>query len=170
MRIVQLISTFFLVLTIVGFQACSEDISTAAEVGELIEVLHSSGDNYSYMKDGERHFYAPYPFNQGSIAGKDGTKHEVVVLSKQAAKGSIIGVEIFAKMTIMDVEGNETSIFISSPTNPTHELTPIENFYDFSVEQFYFKQMVQYWYSNRYGLNGTIVKGWEPVSTDTFKG
>ncbi|MFT4568949.1 MAG: hypothetical protein ACI9FN_003919 [Saprospiraceae bacterium] len=161
--------TFLVGLTLLTMNSCSPKETSAPEYGELIEIIHSSGDDYSYKEAGEFNFYAPYPFNQGSLKGKDGIRYDVVVLSKQLEKGSNVGIEIFAKMTIVDIDGDETDILMAKPTNKEYELLPIRDFYGFSVEQFYFKQMVQYWYSNRYGLNGTTVKGWEPASIELYK-
>ena len=156
-------------LLICGLQSCNSKPSNENESGELIEILHSSGDDYSYKTEGLETFYAPYPFNHGILKSKYGIDYDIVILSKKVEKGKKIGVELFAKMTIVDLKGAETAILIARPNNTIYELCPISDFYDFSIEQFYLKQMVQYWYSNRFGLNGTIVKGWEPANIDAFK-
>ena len=151
-----------------GLQSCTSKSSKEKESGDLIEITHSSGDDYSYEIGEDRKFYAPYPFNQGVLQAKDGVVYDVVILSKRIDKGMKVGVELFAKMTLVDMKGKESDVLIARPTNKSYELSPIMDFYDFSIEQFYLKQMVQYWYSNRYGLNGTIVKGWEPITLDSY--
>ena len=165
----KLLSLVLISTALFSMTSCTEKVSNVEERGELIEIIHSSGDDYWHKEAGELNFYAPYPFNQGSLKGKDGIPYDVVIVSKQVKKGKRLGIEIFAKMTIVDFNGEETEILVAKPTNQEYELSPIKDFYGFSVEQFYFKQMVQYWYSNRYGLNGTIVKGWEPTSIDVYK-
>lgn len=150
------------VLLALTILSCTESKVEFSETGMMIIIENSSGDDFSYTIKESEYFFAPYPFNHSSITIKE-QEYEVIVLSKKLERGSEIGVLPIAKMTVNNADNTITEVIVAQASNPEMQIMPIEDFYDLSVKQFYFKQMVQYWYSNRHGLDGSLIKKWEPI-------
>lgn len=168
-KIAKYISIYLLGLCMVHVIACDSDQTTEDIEGLLVTIAHSSGDDCLQSGTVAQRYYAPYPFNQAELPQEDGSHREVMIISRKIDVGKQVGVIPFAKMTTLHLDGSESVILIAKPTNKKYELEPIDDFYDFGIEQFYLKQMVQYWYLNRNGLNGTIIKEWKALDQEEYK-
>ena len=133
----------------------------------MVNVTNSSGDDFLYQKGDSTFFFAPFPFNVG-ILEKDSVEYEMMVLSRKAKVGTDLHVLPLAKLTLTDPDQEQKDIFVAVPVNKADQIFDGETFYDFSVGQFSFKQIIEYWYANRYGLQGTVIEGWAPISEEYF--
>ncbi len=147
--------------------SCEKPKKATPTDGLLVKIDHSSGDDFYYDVGEERTYFAPYPFNHATISF-NGQTYEMIILSKKVTRGKTIKIRPIAQFTLSDPDRGDSFVLVAVPTEMDLQITQIKDYYEMTVKQFYFKQMVQYWYSNRYGLNGTVVKGWEPVSLMDF--
>lgn len=147
--------------------SCQETKIESSGEGIQVKVVNSSGDDFSYGNEESPQYYAPYPFNHSRIT-MDEKEYEVMILSKKVNKGKRLTVMPLGKMTVTNRNTADTEVIVAIPTDQELELADIKDFFDFSISQFSLKQMVEYWYSNRYGLDGSVIQGWEPVAIEDF--
>lgn len=145
--------------------ACEPPSNVPSGPDPAIIITNSSGDDFSYLLNEELHHFAPYPFNVGTLVIAMDTL-EVMLISKRLNKGQRVGIQPLAKMTLSNAADAEVDIIIATPIEEDLKIIRSSSFYEFTVEQFSYKQMVEYWYSNRYGLQGTSVKGWSPTTIE----
>ena len=147
--------------------ACEPNNSSVIEENLEVKVTNSSGDDFFYEKDSTKQFFAPFPFNVGTLV-KDSIEYEVMIISKKLRKGSRLDIIPVARLTLIEPYTTQKNIFVGVPKKEEERIFDGISFYDFSVEHFYYKQIIEYWYANRYGLQGTTIDGWSPVGPDYF--
>ena len=145
--------------------SCKEGSKTTGDNFPSIIITNSSGDDFSYQFQDSLRYFSPYPFNQGVFEHEE-TQKEVMLISKRLDKGKRTGIRPIAKLTLNEVNDTLRDIFIALPLDEELKIVECKDFYDFTVEQFSFKQIVEYWYSNRYGLQGTTINGWSPATVE----
>lgn len=164
----QSISALFLLSTIILLLGSCKEGELKNDAENLFAIVtNSSGDDFSYNSEAGLTYFAPYPFNVGYI-GADTAKIEVMIISKKLKKGDKIEILPLAKLSISDFDKVQKDIFVAVPRNPNKKIFQGETFSDFTVEHFSYKQIVEFWYSNRYGLQGTSIDGWTPTSIEQF--
>lgn len=157
---------FYLILisaSIISSIFCKDSGVRIEDSGMVIKVLKSSGDDYSYVFGGEEKYFAPYPFNFSQFELSD-KKYDICVISKKVEKGDHLEVLPVAKMTVLNGDNSQTEVLITYPVNEQLRIFDITNFYDFTVEKFSYKQIVEYWYLNRNGLQGNQIVNWKPFT------
>ncbi len=145
--------------------ACTEKVRTSSGEFPSIKITNSSGDDFSYTLDSVLHYFSPYPFNVGSFI-QDDQQQEVMLISKRIEKGIDVDFIPVARLSLSEQSGVMKNVLIAIPNDDQLKIIDSRDFYDFTVAQFSFKQIVEYWYSNRYGLQGTSIKGWSPADID----
>ena len=150
------------------FFSCKEGLTPPDQANLTIKITNSSGADFFYDVQEERKYYAPYPFNVGYFQS-DIKKQEVMLISRHIDEGKSVEIEPIAKLSLLEASGEEKEVFIAVPIDDNLAIINNMDFSEFTVEQFSLKQIVEYWYSNRYGLQGTSIKGWAPSDLDDFK-
>lgn len=164
-------SSIYLILIsacIISSIFCKDKGVHIGESGMVVKVLKSSGDDYSYEFANEEVYFAPYPFNFSHVS-IDGKEYDVCVISKKLNKGDHLEINPVAKMTLRNGDHSMTDVIIAYPVNEQLRNLNINSFYDFTVVHFSYKQIVEYWYLNRNGLQGTEVLNWKPFTLTDFK-
>ena len=161
------IQQVILFLIMIGLFSCQEAKIESSTEGLSVKIENSSGDDFSYGDPDSPQYFAPYPFNHGNLM-IDNKSYEVMILSKKVNKGKTIHVKPLGKMTVSNANRKDTDVIVAIPSDAELEIAEIKDFFDFGITQFGLKQMVEYWYSNRYGLDGSVIKGWEPVAIEDF--
>jgi hypothetical protein len=150
---------FFIVLI-----AC-KDTNISQDDGQLMcKVIYSSGDDFSYIINDSESYYAPYPFN--IVTAQDQSSDEIMLISKKLNKGTKISVIPLAKMILEEGKDGMKEVIIAVPSNKESRIIDTQDYFEFTVDHFAIKQLIEYWYLNRYGLRGTTLKGWSPTSID----
>lgn len=148
--------------------SCDQRTSPVSDQYYSLKITNSSGDDFSYTKQDSTVFFAPYPFNVGKY--KLGvSSREVMLISKRVDRGEKVDILPIAKLTLTLADRTNQDIVIAVPEEENLRIIESRDFYDFTVGQFSLKQIVEYWYSNRHGLQGTSVKGWSPASMEDLK-
>jgi len=161
---------YILLLSLILFYASCDNTSRTKEEDHLIvKVTNSSGDDFSFTQRDSIIYFAPYPFNVGTLHTSTDSP-EIMVISKHLDKGKRVAIIPLAKMQVESREGVKKSIFLATPHDEELAIMASTSFDDFIVSQFSLKQIVEFWYSNRYGLQGTRVLGWSPASPDDLEG
>jgi len=154
----QYIALFIILWTITS---CKRDSVETAEEYLSITITNSSGDDFYYSSNDEVRYFAPYPFNVGYLGLEE---QEVMLISKRLDKGDEVAIIPIAKMSIMESDLSARDVLIAIPHAEKYRIIESSDFTDFTVGQFSLKQIVEYWYSNRYGLQGTTIQGWSAVT------
>lgn len=157
----------YIFLFLIGWSliSCDQRSSSATDQYYALKITNSSGDDYSYSKGDSTVYFAPYPFNIGFNDGEL-TSQEVMLISKRVDRGDKVDILPIAKLTLTLADKSSQDIIIAVPEEENLRIIESRDFYDFTVGQFSLKQIVEYWYSNRHGLQGTSVKGWSPASME----
>jgi inorganic pyrophosphatase len=145
-----------------------KDNNTVAEVKVIsLNVMKSSGEDFSFTMDGEIYHFMPYPFNFSELTlnGKD---YEVLIMGKQMKSGTSVSVLPIAEMVLEDQKESETYVLLTIPYEKDLRIFDVEDLFELTTKQFSVKQIVEYWYANRKGLTGTTVKSWENRSIQDF--
>ncbi len=145
--------------------SCDQRSSSATDQYYALKITNSSGDDYSFSLRDSLVYFAPYPFNVG-VSGEGPSSQEVMVISKRIDQGDKVDIFPIAKLTLILADKSSQDIVIAVPEEENLRIIGSRDFYDFTVGQFSLKQIVEYWYSNRHGLQGTSVKGWSPASME----
>lgn len=158
----------FLFLTVCCLLSCDKRSSSESDQYYSLKITNSSGDDFSYNNGDSTVFFAPYPFNVG-VHGTEGAAQEVMLISKRVDSGDKVDILPIAKLTLTLADRTSQDIVIAVPEEENLRIIASRDFYDFTVGQFSLKQIVEYWYSNRHGLQGTSIKGWAPASMEDLK-
>jgi len=155
---------------LVCFASCDNGTSTKEQGDLKVKVTNGSGDDFSFDRDDSTHFFAPYPFSVGQLVGVEESP-EIMIISKRLDKGSKVSIVPLAKIQLASSSDDaEETIFLATPVEEDLSIMSSSSFDDFIVSQFSLKQIVEFWYSNRYGLQGTRVTGWSPASAEDLEG
>lgn len=158
-----LIKTIIISIIISAFcAACDKAPHKTEDAGMKVKINHSSGDDFKYDRKDSVNYFAPYPFNVGQIT-IDTTNQETMLISKRLEKGKEISIIPLASLRMKDKSGQGSTILIAIPDDKDLRIVEATSFYDFSVEHFAMKQMIELWYINRFGLQGTYIDGWRAV-------
>ncbi len=130
-----------------------------------VKIKYGSGDDFSYEEKDSTIYFAPYPFSVGHLSSSEDSK-EVMVIAKRLDKGDRIDIIPLAKLSLEHLSGEKQTIILATPEDANLAIMSANSFDDFIVSQFSLKQIVEFWYSNRYGLQGTRVLGWSPASVE----
>ena len=160
---VQNILSSIILLSLLLISSCQNAKLDITTDDMAIKIENSSGDDFSYNSDEGEKFFAPYPFNQGVMKIED-KKYEVVLVSKRIKRGKQVAIAPLAQFTVKHTSGNNEEIIIATPLDTSQQLFKTKDFYEFTVEHFAFKQIIDHWYANKYGLEGTLVENWRPTS------
>ena len=154
------------ILTILALWLMSCDGTKVGQQDGLLmcKVSKSSGDDFSYTKGEQIFHFAPYPFNVGTLASSP--VDEVMVLSKKLPVGREIAVQPLAQLAVRESDGGRKRVLFVVPEVEDLRLFETGDYSTFTVDHFALKQYIEYWYQNRYGLQGTITEGWGPLSTE----
>jgi len=156
----------FLFCIICGFISCNERPNVTKDGYSRLKITNSSGDDFSYGSEDSLSYFAPYPFNIGIHLKESGQELEMMLISKRVDKGKEVEVLPIAELSYKSSTGVSQKVMIAVPIDKDLKIMDSEAFYEFTVEQFSLKQIVEYWYSNRYGLQGTSIEGWSPASIE----
>lgn len=157
----------YIFLFLIGWclASCDQRSNLSTDQYYALKITNSSGDDFSYQRGDSTAYFAPYPFNVGSAKVK-ASNQEVMLISKRIDKGDKVDILPIAKLTLAFADRTDQDIIIAVPEEENLRIIESRDFYDFTVGQFSLKQIVEYWYSNRHGLQGTSVKGWSPASME----
>ncbi len=153
---------------VLSLLSCNEPKNPKNAQDLNLKVTYSSGDDFFYQDGDSVRYFAPYPFNVGIFQGES-QEVEVMLIAKRINAGSSVEFIPVAKMSMIEPPSVQKDIFVAIPKNRDLRISDGESFYDFTVNQFSYKQLVEFWYSNRYGLQGTSLEGWSPTSVEFFK-
>ena len=156
-----------ILIFVITICSCDEAKIESSGEGIQVKVSNSSGDDFSFGEEESLQYFAPYPFNHSTITIEQ-KEYEVMILAKKVNKGRRLTVKPLGKMTVNNRNRTDTEVIVAIPVDDKLQLAEIKDFFDFSISQFSLKQMVEYWYSNRYGLDGSVIQGWEPVAIEDF--
>ena len=160
---------YILLFTFVwSFMSCKPPSPVNSSDGPSIIITNSSGDDFLFQNEDQERYFAPFPFNVGDLITQSDTM-EVMLISKRLDRGKQVGIFPLAQLAMQDAFNDEYEVLIATPIDESLRIIDSQDFYDFTVEQFSLKQIVEYWYSNRYGLQGTSVKGWTPASPEDLE-
>jgi len=151
------------VLVTLTLNSCQEAKLDLSDDALTIKVDNSSGDDFSYQDSAGQHFFAPYPFPQGKINIED-EAYEVIILSKKLKKGATVGIKPLAQFTVRQPSGVSNEVIVVVPTDTSYQLFDMPDFFGFMVENFALKQILDHWYANKNGLEGTLVENWRPAN------
>ncbi len=154
---------FYLLLLL--FVSCDNRENRKEDNNPQVKITYGSGDDFSYKKEDRTYYFAPYPFSVGHLT-KDEDSMEIMVISKRLEKGDRIDIIPLAKLSLEDLSGVKQTVILATPVEADLSIMPAESFDDFIISQFSLKQIVEFWYSNRYGLQGMRVLGWSPASLE----
>lgn len=152
---------FYLLLLL--FVSCANHGSSELGDNLQVKITYGSGDDFSYQEEDSTLFFAPYPFSVGHLYNNEDSK-EIMVISKRLDRGDRIKIIPLAKLSLEDKAGSKQTVILATPIDSELSIMPSTSFDEFIVSQFSLKQIVEFWYSNRYGLQGTRVLGWSPAS------
>ncbi len=133
--------------------------------GEMVKVLKSSGDDFSFTLDDTIAYFVPHLFNLGTSSSNPALE-EVLIISRKLEPGKEITVKPFGIMHVSNDNGIEQKVSLAYPSDRSLQLFEIRDFNQFSVEHFAIKHMIEYWYTNRYGLDGSRILSTEPYSVE----
>ncbi len=137
------------------------------EQGMLVKILHSSGDDFSYTEGGETIYFSGYPFNYGQVVHQNET-YDVLVLSRRITSGNYESVLPIARMQANEPKQGKSKVVIAIPVDESKRICNATDFIGFMIEQYSFKHIVEYWYSNRFGLQGSQVESWQATDLGYF--
>jgi len=152
---------FYLLLLL--FISCDNNRTSEDDDNLQIKIIYGSGDDFSYQENDSTLYFAPYPFSVGHLVNNKDSK-EIMILSKRLDKGDRIDIIPLAKLSLEHRSGEKQTIILATPVEENLAIMSAVSFDGFIVSQFSLKQIVEFWYSNRYGLQGTRVLGWSPAS------
>lgn len=149
--------------------SCKDSLLPATTGGFKIKVIKSSGDDFYYDDEGSIAYFAPYPFNLGQFQD-EGFIHDVVILSKRVETGTMLAIHPVAELTLDNVQRGKTRVVVAVPDEHSLRIFDIQNYYDLNSKHFAIKKMIEEWYQNRYGLNGSRVISWNEISSEHIFG
>ena len=134
-----------------------------------VHILHSSGDDYIANEENQKVSFLPYPTNFATLDAK-GSTYEVLLLSKKIEKGTQVGILPFREIHFKNSDSGYKRVILAMPTDQSMRLSAMdhENIVD---EDFLFSaiHLIQYWYSNKEGLNGNHIALDKAVSYEDYK-
>ncbi len=135
--------------------------------GILIKISNSAGDDFSYEVNGQWRFYAGYPFNHSELSN---SMHscDLMVVSKKLERGKYVRVRPIARMNLKNADNSRNTVIIAIPDKQDLQINDVNDYTSFMVNQFAIKQIIENWYSNRYGLQGSLVEGWQPIDMNAL--
>lgn len=158
---------FFLICVLLMI-SCKNGTKIDEEGYMSVKIENGSGDDFSYISGDTTIFFAPYPFSTGHL--KDNQQsNEVMIISRSLDAGDIVAIKPLARLELESVKSGKETVILAIPVDDGLSIISAQGFDDFVVSHFGLKQIVEFWYSNRYGLQGTRVVGWSPASSEDIK-
>jgi hypothetical protein len=139
------------------------------EINSLsVKIEHASGDDYSYSVEGFTYDFLPYPLNHAYLINKNDTC-DLYILSKRLVVNSTVGIEPFMEMRFMNRYGQKECVVLARTIDEKWNLSGLasensEMEYLYSVVH-----MIEYWHSNRKGLNGSQLISKRSVSHEDYE-
>ncbi len=118
-----------------------------------------AGTEFSEEIDGTTKTFLPYITNIGALIDNTERK-DIAVVGKRLKKGTHIYVRPFAKLSY-EMQDEKRSIILAIPALEKYRSVEIEAYDDFITEHYAVKQIIEYWYANRYGLGRVSDVKWE---------
>lgn len=151
-----------------ALNSCGVNNDSALDMeGLVIEILHPSGDEFSFMEGDAKKSHMPYPLNYGILAtGSDSC--EVFVYSIRAEREESVGINPVIELTFIDNTAQKHCVIIALPVNK--ELRFSQGDSNLSLEQLYaIEHLIEFWYANKYGLNGARLVSKKQVSMKDYQ-
>ena len=128
--------------------------------GIEVRIVNSAGTSFEYEEGGKKYTFLPYIINEGN-GSKNGKKFKVGVIGSRVASGVQLHVRPIATLIYNHLQ-REEKIIIAVPVDKKYRSMEIDSYDAFITEYFASKQLIEYWYSNRYGLGSVSDVRWNP--------
>lgn len=136
------------------FNSCKTEKKEVNSRLLTVKVLHASGDDYTYYLNDKEHEFMPYPLNHAYLINNDDTC-DVYILSKRLEVNTEVDIEPFLELDFVNIVGQSECVVLARLNNTDSSLS---NIFEESSDMEYLYSavhMIEYWHSNRRGLNGS---------------
>ena len=146
-----------LVITFLYLVSCTE--SYKPQEGEILMTIEIPlGSDFVHI-DGEKEIkYLPFLVNEGSATFDDRIK-KIALIGTKLKEGQEVYVKPVAKLKYVK-DGSRNERILAIPAEEKYRTIEIDSYESLLTEYFSTKQMLEYWYSNRYGLGGVSDISW----------
>jgi hypothetical protein len=134
-----------------------------------VSIIHSSGDDYLKNEENQVVSFLPYPTNFASLES-NGISYDVFLLSKKIEKGTQVGILPFREIHFKDSDSGYSRVVLALPTDQSLRLL-LNGDVNMEDEDNLFSaiHLIQYWYSNKEGLNGNHIVLDKAVTFEDYK-
>lgn len=126
-----------------------------------VSITTSVGTNFEYRSGTKTVTFLPYITNEGS-GMVNGKVQNIAVVGKRIKSGADIHVTPFATLKYTH-DQKEHEIILAIPADKKYRSIEIDSYDAFITEYFASKQIIEYWYANRYGLGGVSNVRWNAL-------
>jgi len=134
-------------------------VSEEVKEGDVeVHISTSAGSSFEF-RDGDKSItFLPYIINEGD-ASVNGKNSIMGIVGKRIDADKHIYARPIAKLNYKR-EQKEQEIIIAIPAEKKYRSMEITSYDDLLTEYFATKQLIEYWYANRYGLGGVSDIRW----------
>tara|TARA_B100000497_G_scaffold97916_1_gene110343 strand:- start:1155 stop:1640 length:486 start_codon:yes stop_codon:yes gene_type:complete len=119
------------------------------------------GTEFQYRDKIEERNFLPHITNEGT-ATFENRKSRISLIGKKMNTGDELFVMLIAKLQYQR-QGQRSEIIIAIPAEKKYRIIEITSYESLITEYFSTKQMIEYWYANRYGLGGVTDIIWSSL-------
>lgn len=151
----------FYTLIISGvFIACEPQIE-APQGAVLVDIEVNAGSHFEHREGQEVMTFLPYLTNEGSGL-VEGRLSDMAVIGKHIKRGQKVYAMPVAKMKYY-YGVDEKELIIAIPVEEKHRSVEISSYDDLITEFYSTKQLIEFWYANRYGLGSVSDIRWNSI-------
>ncbi|MEE9373794.1 MAG: hypothetical protein V3V00_12145 [Saprospiraceae bacterium] len=138
--------------------SCIEEAYVPKEGEVKMEVEICIGEEFQFRTDKETHHFLPYIVNEGA-ANVNNRLKRIALISRKINAGDNIYIKPVAKLKYNRL-GQEKEIILAIPAQEKYRTMQITSYGALITEYYSTKQLIEYWYTNRYGLGGVSNMRW----------
>ncbi len=153
-----------IILTLLSSLFCLSSCyeQTTYEKGPIdLRIAHAAGADYAEM--GAIDYYSAYPAPHGTMMDGD-ELIDVFVLGRAVDQDTEIGISPVEELTFVKGNGEIEKMIYAIPTDEALQYAAPDQFLNDSDKLYSIMHIVEYWYANKNGLNGSRLKSRRQVS------
>ena len=160
------ISAFAILFMVMS--SCGSDEPIYATEPLQVTISHVAGDPYAYVEsENQTKHFAPYPFHH-AIMLIDGSQRDVFIIGKSVYHNAELGILPFEELDFEHENGEKSSVILAIPSDPTIQFLDYSAFLNDADKLYSYLHILEYWYTNRHGLNGTRLVNRRSVTYENY--
>lgn len=146
-------------LILLVFISCTEQYQP--KEGEYkMTVKNHIGKTFQYNSGNDPHYFLPYPINEG-LGSINDKNVNIALIGKQLDANADLYVVPIARLRYT-LHDDKQEVIFAIPAEKKYRTMEIAGYDDLITEYYSTKQILDYWYANRYGLGAVTDVYWSP--------